>query len=498
MKTPFFSTLRLVAIALCLWSGLAQAVLNSVRLADVIKSSGSGTINLLLGTGNVPISATELEQYRLAHTDTTQGTAKQFLSLGVDVNENNKGLETSSAQGITIATLSLKVTRPSGITTYTDYRTRTRALLAAAGTVQRANYYTVLGEGGSSRITGSNAIQQQFDSTLDIFVPDSLADASKVELIITLLNVNKTLGDPESFYDYSGGYEDLALLNNEDAYFLNATLKETASFDDQAPVSEPVTVVSSDSAPVPPPTPTSWSYYPSATGWYKIAYEDKYPEQGDYDFNDAVVAYRYKLGLDAAGKVIRIEAEAYLLADGALHDLNWQWRLPVAGTGSVNCSLRMVGQTVGTGCPISLQSGLLAATMFPQINDASQYFAGSGGSFANTVCPSNKIDGPYSRISVQLDTPVAQTAIGNPDPQLNVVTTGQTITLALRDVNNFPYALILPHTWNHPCEKTDMGLAYPQYLTFLQSGGTQAQTWYANPSSGLTFSADISTYTWAN
>ena len=249
---------------------------------------------------------------------------------------------------------------------------------------------------------------------------------------------------------------------------------------------------------MPPPTPSSWTYFPSATGWYKIAYEDKFPELGDYDFNDAVIAYRYKLGLDASGNVLRIETEAYLLADGALNELNWQWRLPVSGSGTVSCSLRMVGQTIGTACPASLQTGVLTATMFPQINDVTQYFAGSSGSFANTVCPSNKIDGPYATTSLILDKPVALSTIGTPDPQLNVVTTGRTITLASRDPNNFPYALIFPDSWHHPCEKVDMALAYPQYLTYLQSGGAQAQTWYANPSSGLTFGASMNTYTWAN
>ncbi|WP_373975537.1 LruC domain-containing protein [Chitinibacter sp. SCUT-21] len=487
-----------LGVVLACASIFAHAEIASTRLADTIKSSGSGNINLLLASGNVAISAAQLEQYRLLHTDTTLGSTRYFLSLGVDVNENNKGLETSTAQGIAIGSLSLKVTRAGGVTTYTNYRTRTKALIAPAGTTARQNYYTVLGEGGSSRITGSNAIQSQFDSTLDIFVPDSLADALQIELSVSLLSVNKTLGDPESFYDFSGGFEDLALLNNSDAYFLNNTLKETASFDDQAPISEAVTVVSSDTAVAPPPTPSSWTYFPSATGWYKIAYEDKFPELGDYDFNDAVIAYRYKLGLDASGNVIRIESEAYLLADGALNELNWQWRLPVAGSGTVSCSLRMVGQTVGTACPASMQGGVLSATMFPQISDATQYFVGSGGSFANTVCPSSKIDGPYASMSLVLASPVALAAIGAPDPQLNVVTTGRTITLASRDPNNFPYALIFPSSWNHPCEKVDMGLAYPQYLTFLQSGGTQAQTWYANPASGLTFGGSMNTYTWAN
>ena len=35
---------------------------------------------------------------------------------------------------------------------------------------------------------------------------------------------------------------------------------------------------------------SSWNYFPSASSYYVVGYEDLYPGKGDYDFNDLTVA----------------------------------------------------------------------------------------------------------------------------------------------------------------------------------------------------------------
>lgn len=490
------AALRCAVLALGLFAALnAQAALESVRLADVLRSSGSGTINLLMGNGNAPIPAAQLEAYRLDHSDATGGTVRNYLSLGIDVNENSKGLENSTAQGITLAEVRLVVTRPSGTKTYTEFRTATRALLAAAGSTTRQRYYTALGEGGSSRITSANSVQAAFDSTLDIFVPDSLADASAAILTVRLLDVNKSFGDPESFYDFSGGFEDLALLNRTDAYFLNVTLAETALFRSSAPAVEPVTgIVSNDTAGTPSSSPASWSYFPSADGWYFVAYEDNFPNPGDYDFNDAVVAYRYRLGLDTLGRVIRVEAESYLVAEGAWFTLDWHLRLPIAATGSATCTRRLPGATTTSVCTAQLQGNVLDALPYPNIDNSGAYFSGAPSWAANTVKLAPAKQGAYASISVRLDAPVVASAIGVPDPWLYVQDTARSIHLASRDPSGFPYAMLLPMGWRNPYENIDMGLAYPRFRSFVETGGTQSADWYLTQDTNQIF--NLSDWLW--
>ena len=71
----------------------------------------------------------------------------------------------------------------------------------------------------------------------------------------------------------------------------------------------------------------SISYYPSASEWATIAFEDNWPSIGDYDFNDLVMNYRiseYRLN----DEVIRIKLEGQIAAVGALHHNGFAFRLP--------------------------------------------------------------------------------------------------------------------------------------------------------------------------
>lgn len=501
MKT----TLRTLILAATLGTGLlpfarAQAEQSSIRLADVIRSQGSGTINLMLGTGNQVISAAALEAFRQMHADTSTGTARNYLALAIDVNENSKGLETGTAQGITIEQVTLSVTRPSGTRTYTEFRTRTRALIADSSSRTRSYRYTALGEAGSSRITGANDIQNVFDSTLDIFVPDSLADATSATLSVRLLDVNKSLGEPEGFYDYSGGYEDLALVNRPDARFLNVTLPQTAQFRTLAPGAEVVPgVVTTDTATPATTTTTTtstWSYLPSASGWYVVAYEDSYPNKGDYDFNDAVVAYRYRIRQDSQGRVDQIEAESYLLADGALNILDWHFRLPVTATGgTATCTLWRNPTALPTPCTAQLSNGAFDAKAYDGIDNAGTYFTGSNPWWVNTQSSGTYREGAHARMTLTLDSPVPLSAIGAADPWLYVRDTRQSVTLASRDSAGFPYAMLIPSGWKPPIERLDMGTAYPDFRTFVESRGSQKATWYLAPNTPSVFSIG-STWQW--
>ncbi|MFT4732493.1 MAG: LruC domain-containing protein [Gammaproteobacteria bacterium] len=71
----------------------------------------------------------------------------------------------------------------------------------------------------------------------------------------------------------------------------------------------------------------SIQYYPSASQWATIAFEDNWPSIGDYDFNDLVMNYRiseYTLN----GEVIRIKLEGQIAAVGALQHNGFAFQLP--------------------------------------------------------------------------------------------------------------------------------------------------------------------------
>lgn len=471
----------LLALAL---SGAAQAQVSSVRLSDTVASSGRGTIDLLRN-----VTPAQLETYRQQHI-TTEG--RRYLSFGVDVNEAAKGLEKSSSQAVTVAVARLTVVRGGSTSTYSDFMTRTQALLRPAGSTVRSRYYTLLGEGGSSRITSGNAIQNQFDSTLNIFVPDDLSNVTSASLEIRFLDVNKTVGEPEAFYDYSGGYEDLALLNNTDATFLNTTLVQTATFATEAPAAETTPLVQLSGATVTAttaPTVVSWSYFPSATEWYFVAYEDNYPARSDYDFNDLVVGYRYRYGLSASGQVLRIDGEAYIVARGAAysHDWNLRFALPLGTTGNLTCSVARPGEAAQP-CANS-GSSFSGPAQVNGFTDTRALFPDAGNSAfpwaVNTVPGLAARQGP--RLSFSISTsPVDPAAVGAVDPWLQVRDTNQAIHLSeidpsQKDSRGFPFALLLPPGWQPPAENVDLGLAYPEFDDFIRSGGTLNRGWFLKP-----------------
>ena len=92
--------------------------------------------------------------------------------------------------------------------------------------------------------------------------------------------IDVSLGDPEAFYDFSNGYEDIAIVTAEDAGYLDELEPGIVG----APLVLPEDTVATQDG--------GTAYYPSLTAYYIAAYEDMFPYRGDYDFNDLVVGYR--------------------------------------------------------------------------------------------------------------------------------------------------------------------------------------------------------------
>ena len=89
-----------VCILLLLAPGVTQAM-DSVQLTDVIKSNGTGNINLFKD-----LTAAELESFRADNLGR--------LVFAVDVNEDASGTESSTSQGIALESVTPSRSFPSG------------------------------------------------------------------------------------------------------------------------------------------------------------------------------------------------------------------------------------------------------------------------------------------------------------------------------------------------------------------------------------------------
>lgn len=263
MKHFFSPAAAIHASCLMLLSSLAGAQeIVSRTLTDAIYR-GDGVINLLKD-----ISGNELTQYF--------NQSGGLLLLGADINENNSGNESSTSQGVAIKQVQLSISTTDGDFTFSDFFTNTTAMLREAGSTTSSEYYTMFGQGGSSQLTGAGGFNlATFDDVLwleQIFLTGTI---TRAELSITFLETPTSRPtEAESFFDFSGGFEDFALLAMADAILLEEAAIGMADAPSEVEYSVTTTsVIDAINAAVPPPEDTAFNGPPAAPAppWVVVA-----------------------------------------------------------------------------------------------------------------------------------------------------------------------------------------------------------------------------------
>lgn len=456
----------------------------SYLFKDVIASNGNGDINLFQPRNNkLEISGSILEAFRQDNSG--------YLVFAVDVNEAADASESSDSQGLAIRSLTLSVTVNGTEYVYDQFFTRTESLLIASGASERAQYYTLIGEGGSGLISpnmDSELTGTSIDSTIWIPIERDLSLATSAQLSIVLLDVATDSGDPEDFYDFSNGFEEIALLTAEDVAYLESLERGIA----MAPM-----VIQQNSQ-----DSLFWSYYPSSGAFYVAAYEDLFPNRGDYDFNDLTVAYQLKVGNDATGNTRIIRGNGYLITRGAEYDHSFYLgiELPEVTTGTVSVSFYEMGQnTPATGFPrVEPFNGRVDALL---VANVASHFHDDGSTYVNTFDVQSIVQGPRFEIELLFDAPTPLT-LGEQapfDPYIYVHDTGYEIhtvgnapvlsfssneaedLIHFKDNNGYPFALILNENWLPPLAGVDMGIAYPEFIDHVNSNGSEHRSWHSSP-----------------
>ncbi|WP_372766326.1 LruC domain-containing protein [Pseudoalteromonas sp.] len=471
---------------------------DSVQFEDTIKQ-GYGNINLFTALQSENnLNAADLESLRNDHGDK--------LVFAVDINESASGTEKASTQGVALDTVELIVVRDGVESRYSEFYTATTSLIAPINETTRSSHFTMIGETGSSRISSStlNDITLVFDSLLSVVITDSLANVDSAFLVVRLKQTNKSLGDPEAFYDYTGGFEDIAIVNPYDAQVLAKLAPGVA----EAPL---VVAYSQIEEPI-----DSWVYYPSSTTYFVVAYEDRYPLRGDYDFNDLVVGYRVGFGIRNS-QVSAVIGVGYMIARGASVDHDWYLHIPfsnhVSGNATINLFKPSSSNQVAGYPSLEAVNGKLNLKLFANTKALMKV---TGSEFANTLSGQSLIQGHKFSFSFNLDTPLDLSAIPNApyDPYLHVLSSGYEIHLsgnssllphstnsgesnsAYKDELGYPYALVVPEQWLPPLEYTDLGEAYATFLDYTLNSNTENEAWYLSPSSNKTKPITTSHWKW--
>lgn len=145
---------------------------------------------------------------------------------------------------------------------------------------------------------------------------------------------------------------------------------------------------------------TLYEYYPSETAYGTLAFEDKWPIQPDYDFNDVVIDwnYRYTLNADDPYKVDKLDMKFYLRGNGAHYHNGFGISFKQSWSSSP-FSLPIQSMTIN-GNPAIMESGQNYPTIIV-FNDAKDILQGW-----NTIM-SNPFDNPVPfHVEIVFSTPV--------------------------------------------------------------------------------------------
>lgn len=247
------------------------------------------------------------------------------------------------------------------------------------------------------------------------------------------------------------------------------------------------------------------SYYPSSTDFVTLAFEDNWPETGDYDMNDLVVREQYRLTYNAAGEITGFILNGAIDARGASHHNGFAVRLMGISPAALKSSTLSIAGNSYEKLPESGQSDLVLILWQDSHRFTETGESGSCQHF-NTVKSCTQFAPVEFSLDVRFNTaPQAlthsqldffifrtdyrgreihfadyaptdrfdQTQFGKLDDTSDPATARY-----FRNQNNLPWALKIPTQWHYPREYIDVVWAYPDYEAWVESSGQQAGNWY--------------------
>ncbi|MEC4728104.1 LruC domain-containing protein [Shewanella sp. D64] len=283
------------------------------------------------------------------------------------------------------------------------------------------------------------------------------------------------------------------------------------------------------------------------SGFYTAAFEDNWPEVGDFDVNDVVTYYRTTI-IIKDDKVLRFDINGNITAYGAFYGNGLGWKLEGFVESEVNLQLSRV-----------VKNGVTRSNISPFTGEEKDYADVPAGQDLVVVASLNlrndipinpeclfhrtnptcgaSLEAEQMTFSISLpfnvgDEPSVSSVmpLGGYDPfifgpgeglyhgssfssppgkELEIHTadfppttrgtlvsdyygiaqddSDPTSGKYYRTSGNLPWGILISVPWNHPSEYVDISHVYPDFAEWATSGGTVKQTWYLNPDASKTW-----------
>lgn len=251
------------------------------------------------------------------------------------------------------------------------------------------------------------------------------------------------------------------------------------------------------------------SYYPSSTTFGTFAFEDNWPNYGDYDFNDLVIDYQFKHTLNADNEVVAMAPKFKIRAIGAGYRNGFGFAtdlLPSDIQSSEGHTVNGAGVTLnGNGTESGQSNAVFIAT-----TNAHDHFA--TGSFVNTEEGATNYEAQEITLAIEFTSPKTYDEIGSVPYNPFVIISqnrGREVHLPgyaptdlvdsslfgtqdddsdpstgvyYRSKTDLPWGIHLPESFAYPKEKVDIRKAHLRFNDWARSYGFSYMDWYRNQS----------------
>jgi len=259
--------------------------------------------------------------------------------------------------------------------------------------------------------------------------------------------------------------------------------------------------------PPPPPPPPITDNYTTGTA----VYEDLWPSKGDYDVNDLVIYYKYNLRTNTQNQVVDIIAKFYVKAAGASLKNGFGFQIDGLDPSQIASvtGYRLLHSYVSINAN-GTEAGQNKAVIVAWDNTDDVIHRISSQTFFNTISGTGVGTADTITITIHLTTPLSTTIVGtapfnpflikNMDRAIEVHLPNYIPTSLVdqsyfgtvddssnpgigryyKTLQNLPWALNIPVTFDYPVEYMDITQAYNYFADWATSGGISHPDWYTN------------------
>lgn len=259
------------------------------------------------------------------------------------------------------------------------------------------------------------------------------------------------------------------------------------------------------------PDVASSSFYPVEGQTYTLAFEDFWPDQGDYDMNDLVLDYTFTEFRNGANKVVKLRGTFTVRAIGAGFRNGFGFELPVSPSVIESVSGNGIFDNYLTFNSNGTESGQSNAVIIA-FDNAYGVTNKPGGGFVNTEDGDSYTTPGTINVDIRFNTPQNSSALGTapynpfviknqqrgyeihlPDQEptdlanVSILGTGKDdsnpgIGRYYKTANNLPWALNITTSFQYPIEKLPINTAYTRFQQWAEGGGASFTDWHTNQS----------------